>query len=426
VTERPRRGRAAGGYPKGARASGHVYGDGEYMSKLLLPAAVVVVGAQMRGVVLAWQREPTCIMVPPAVWHRPVMKLGRTGPPHSFTSTGRPRLQLSSLPPRPAAAMAATNLLSLPSSIPPPTALALSQKAPRILASSPTSSLPWPLSLLFSRETPESWAIHENLFLSALRTGDEKAAAQILSRLESRFGEHNERILVLRGIYNEATAQTTGDLEKVFEGYEKILREDPTNMSIRKRRVAVLKSLGRINDAITAITVLLQNSPTDVEAWAEASELYASQCAWGQAIYCAEEVLLTAPTSWSAHAHVATLHYLSTASNNPPSSSELSLALKHFCRAVELNEGYLRGFYGIKIVAAKLLPLLSDTQASSKKRGEQDDEDVPIPALASVQKLDEVATKKLREFIREFGSKKKGQSGYDEAEIAAAKELLNR
>lgn len=321
--------------------------------------------------------------------------------------------------------MAPANLLAPPSSIPPPTALALSQKAPLILSHPPTSSLPWPLSLLFSRETPESWAIHENLFLSALRTGDEQSAADVLSRLESRFGEHNERIVTLRGIYNEATAQTTTDLDKVFQGYEKILREDPTNTSIRKRRVAVLKSLGRINDAITAVTVLLQNSPTDVEAWAEASELYASQAAWGQAIYCAEEVLVFAPTSWTAHAHVATLHYLSTASSSPPSLSELSLALKHFCRAVELNEAYLRAFYGIKIVAAKLLPLLSHTPASSKKRSEHDDDDVPIPTLSSVQKLDELATHKLGDFVRHFGSKKKGQSGYDEAEIIAARQLLN-
>jgi tetratricopeptide (TPR) repeat protein len=195
--------------------------------------------------------------------------------------------------------MATANLLSPPSLIPPQTALALSQKAPRILASSPTSSLPWPLSLLFSRETPESWAIHENLLLAALRTGDDASAQQLLQRLEARFGATNERIVALRGIYNESVAQTPEQLEQVFEGYEKILREDPTNMSVRKRRVAVLKSLDRIPDAITAITVLLENSPTDVEAWAEASELYATQAAWGQAIYCAEEVLLIMPNAWS-------------------------------------------------------------------------------------------------------------------------------
>jgi tetratricopeptide (TPR) repeat protein len=195
--------------------------------------------------------------------------------------------------------MSQVNLLSPPSHVAPPTALALSQKAPLILAPPPTSALPWPLALLFSRETPESWTIHENLFYSALRTGDEASAHAVLERLEARFGDQNERIIALRGIYNEATAQSDPDLEKVFEGYEKILREDPTNMSVRKRRVAVLKALGRSQDAVTAVTALLQHSPTDVEAWAEASELYASQGAWGQAIYCAEEVLLVMPNAWS-------------------------------------------------------------------------------------------------------------------------------
>jgi len=195
--------------------------------------------------------------------------------------------------------MTNANLLSPPAHIPPQTALALSQKAPLVLASTPTSSLPWPLSLLFSRETPESWTIYENLLYAALRTGDEASARAVLARLENRFGDHNERIITLRAIYNEATAQSDRDLDKVFAGYEKILREDPTNMGIRKRRVAVLKALGRTHDALSAVTVLLQNSPTDVEAWAEASELYASQQAWGQAIYCAEEVLLITPNAWS-------------------------------------------------------------------------------------------------------------------------------
>jgi tetratricopeptide (TPR) repeat protein len=195
--------------------------------------------------------------------------------------------------------MSTANLLSPPSSIPPSTALALSQKAPIILSTSPTSSLPWPLSLLFSRESPESWIIHENLLLSALRTGDDKSARQVLDRLTTRFGANNERIIALRGIYEEALATTPAELEKVFQGYETILKEDPTNLSVRKRRVAILKSLGRPGDAITALTVLLENSPTDVEAWAELSELYAGQELWAQAIFCLEEVLLVMPNAWS-------------------------------------------------------------------------------------------------------------------------------
>jgi len=195
--------------------------------------------------------------------------------------------------------MAQTNLLTPPSQISPATALHLSQKAPRVLSSSPTSSLPWPLSLLFSRETPETWTIHENLLLAALRTGDDASARQILDRLTTRFGANNDRIIALKGIYEEALAKDDKDLERIFNQYEKVLKEDPTNFGVRKRRIAVLKSLGRTADAITALTVLVENSPTDAEAWAELSELYASTGAWGQSIFCMEEVLLIMPNAWS-------------------------------------------------------------------------------------------------------------------------------
>jgi ER membrane protein complex subunit 2 len=195
--------------------------------------------------------------------------------------------------------MAQANLLTPPATITPPVALSLSQKAPRILASNPTSSLPWPLSLLLSRETPESWAIHENALYACLRTHDDASARKLLARLSSRFGESNERVIVLRGIYEEATARNDKELEAVFKKYEEVLKEDPTNFGVRKRRVAVLKSLGRMGDAITALTMLVESSPTDVEAWAELSECYAQVGEWGRAIWCAEEVLLVMPNSWS-------------------------------------------------------------------------------------------------------------------------------
>ncbi|KAJ4301294.1 Inositol phosphatase SIW14 [Kalmusia sp. IMI 367209] len=316
--------------------------------------------------------------------------------------------------------MSQANLLTPPSRIPPQIALQLSQKAPLILSSAPTSSLPWPLSLLFSRETPETWAIHENLLLAALRTGDDASARQILDRLTTRFGASNERIIALKGIYEEALAKDDKDLEKIFNDYEKVLKEDPTNISVRKRRIAVLKSLGRTGDAITALTVLVENSPTDAEAWAELSELYATIGSWGQAIFCLEEVLLITPNAWSAHAQVATLHYLSASSSIPA----LTLALRHFARSVELNDSYLRGYYGLKLVSQKLIPLLSGSSSNSKRNAE--DDDIAPPKLPAVKKLEELATKKLGEIVRQYSASKQGQSGYDEAEVIAARELLDR
>ncbi|KAF2644382.1 hypothetical protein P280DRAFT_467016 [Massarina eburnea CBS 473.64] len=316
--------------------------------------------------------------------------------------------------------MVAANLLSPPPQISPQTALQLSQKAPLILSQSPTPSLPWPLSLLFSRETPETWTIHENLLLSALRTGDDTSARQILDRMTSRFGASNERIIALRGIYEEALAKDDKELTRVLDGYGKVLEVDPTNTLVRKRGIAVQKSLGRTQDAITSLKVLLENSPTDVEAWAELSDMYAANGAWGQAIYCLEEVLLVMPNAWTAHAQVATLHYLSA----PSSLHSLSMALRHFARSVELNESYLRGYYGLKLVAQKLIPLLSESTAVAKKNAEEDD--IPPPKLQSVKKLEELATGKLAEIVRQYGSGKKGWAAFDEAEVIATKELLDR
>ena len=89
---------------------------------------------------------------------------------------------------------------------------------------------------------------------------------------------------------------------------------------------------------------------------------------------------------------------------------------------MELNDSYLRGFYGLKLVAHKLIPLLSESSSVSKR----DDDEVAPPKLQSVKKLEELATAKLGEIVRQFSASKPGQTGYDEAEIIAARELLNR
>jgi hypothetical protein len=124
-----------------------------------------------------------------------------------------------------------------------------------------------------------------------------------------------------------------------------------------------------------------------------------------------------------AHAHIATLHYLSSTSTTPPSLPALALSLKHFCRAVELNDSYLRGYYGLKLVTSKLLSVPADSAPTTGKRGAQDDDEVPIPQAATVRKLEELATKKLGEIVRNAVA---GETGYDAAEVIAARELLDR
>jgi hypothetical protein len=110
-------------------------------------------------------------------------------------------------------------------------ALQLSQQAPALLQSKPSSISQYSISSLFKEaESAELWTIYENLMLSCLRTGDEKSASQCLERLTARFGADNERVMALEGLFQEATAEDDAALRKLLARYEEILAEDSSNM----------------------------------------------------------------------------------------------------------------------------------------------------------------------------------------------------
>jgi hypothetical protein len=66
--------------------------------------------------------------------------------------------------------------------------------------------------------------------LSCLRTGDEQSAHFCLERLRERFGEDNERLMALRGLFQEAIANDDAALKQILEQYDSILANDPGNM----------------------------------------------------------------------------------------------------------------------------------------------------------------------------------------------------
>jgi tetratricopeptide (TPR) repeat protein len=66
-----------------------------------------------------------------------------------------------------------------------------------------------------------------------------------------------------------------------------------------KRRVAILRSMSREEDAISTLVEFVEAFPTDAEAWCELAELYQSQGMNEQAIFSLEEALLITPNSWN-------------------------------------------------------------------------------------------------------------------------------
>jgi hypothetical protein len=57
--------------------------------------------------------------------------------------------------------------------------------------------------------------------------------------------------------------------------------------------------MGKPAEAISALTLFLESSPTDAEAWAEISDLYTGQGLYQQSIFALEEVLLIIPNAWN-------------------------------------------------------------------------------------------------------------------------------
>ncbi|KFA47073.1 hypothetical protein S40293_04611 [Stachybotrys chartarum IBT 40293] len=302
-------------------------------------------------------------------------------------------------------------------------ALQLAQQAPTILRKNPKAFSSSPLSFLFtSTESIELWTIYENLLLSCLRSGDDEAAHQCMERLVTRFGNDNERIMALTGLVKEAQASNHNELEKILAEYGDILKENTANIPITKRRAALLRSMGKTTESIAAINSLLEFTPTDAEAWAELADLYLSQGLYAQSIHALEEVVVLTPNAWNIHARLGEIMFMAANQGSEENSSQKYLAesIKRFSRSIELCDDYLRGYYGLKTVTDKLL---SD---DGKSKNQSEDNAFQLPAKATIEKLNQVATAKLAEIVRRSGANEPQWQGYNEAEIAAARALLDK
>ncbi|KUJ15579.1 uncharacterized protein LY89DRAFT_588507 [Mollisia scopiformis] len=313
-----------------------------------------------------------------------------------------------------------SSLLHPPAHLPPNVALQLSQQAPTLLQSTPSAISPYSLSSLWSAaESAELWMTYENLMLSCLRTGDEQSAHQCLERLTARFGADNERLMALRGLFQEAVATDDAALKQVLEEYDTILKKDSSNIPITKRRIALLKSLKKTTEAITALNQFLDSSPSDAEAWAELADLYASQGMYPQSIFALEEVLLITPYAWNIHARLGEILYMAAISGEAGSEKYLAESIRRFCRSIELCDDYLRGYYGLKLTTARLL-----TGRSQPSRQAKSDSALATPDSKTLERLNETATAKLSEIVRRSVAGEAGWEGFTKSEVIAAKALL--
>ena len=112
----------------------------------------------------------------------------------------------------------------------PITTLRFSQQAPVILEHQLRSEKNPISTLIAKQEEPENYGIIEQLFFSCLQTGDDRSALLCLEQLTRRFGSSNEKVMGLRGLYEEAIAENQSDLEDSLRKYDSSLLENPLNL----------------------------------------------------------------------------------------------------------------------------------------------------------------------------------------------------
>ncbi|KAJ3086670.1 ER membrane complex subunit 2 [Quaeritorhiza haematococci] len=198
----------------------------------------------------------------------------------------------------------------------------------------------------------DRFAIMEQVFVAALDTGDTEAASRILKNdIAPQFPPSTSvRSKRLEGMYLEATSKW----DEAQKTYEDALELDETNMLVRKRLVALLRSRGKRLEAIEVLVKYLDAFTTDIEGWSELSALYLAEGMFQQAAFCLEEILLQRPQHHLYHLRYADILY---------TMGRRDLALKHYCRALELCTDNVRALYGIRLAAKALLS--SSTSTSS-------------------------------------------------------------
>lgn len=294
----------------------------------------------------------------------------------------------------------------------PATVLGLTQKASSMLSKSSLKPKSQLLSVVSAVEEPTEWAEFEQVFLACLRSGDDESAHLCLERLTARFGAENHRVMALRGMYQEAQAKDEEELHRILRGYNAILREEPMNIPINKRRNALIRHLGMNTEALDCLQTFIQSFPSDTESWCELADLYLNQGMFSQAIFCIEEALLIVPNAWNLHARLGELNYLASQSGQEAVAANekyLTEAIRRFSRSIELCQDFLRGYYGLKLATEKLA-------AMPTSKGP----DALEPEI--VQRLNETATSKLKAIIKEQTA---GSSGPRKAELIAAQALLD-
>ncbi|KAJ8589780.1 TPR-like protein [Rhizopogon salebrosus TDB-379] len=252
----------------------------------------------------------------------------------------------------------------------------------------------------------DGWTFLEQLTLASIDVGRLDVADQCLQLIADKF-PNSPRVDCLTGIRMEATEPP----EIALKYYADILEADSANAAIWKRRISVLKRIGKVEKAVNELVQFLDTFYTDVEGWLELADIYASCSQYDHSLQALTHVLLLTPQN---------PFYMLQAAETAYTAEDFPLAIKMFLTVVDMTDGddseqllqestplglTVRAWFGVKLCARRIVQntnMKSASNTSSPKK---------------LELLDELATERLR--VAYSSSGQKGEIAQGRQEVFA-------
>lgn len=186
----------------------------------------------------------------------------------------------------------------------------------------------------------EKYVVWEQVCFCALDCNRMEIANECLIQLFIKF-PNSSRLRLLE----ELTHEYLERYDEALQLLDIMIEDDDTNASPRKRKIAILKSRGKVAEAVKELNEYLKKFMMDQDAWNELCDLYLSEQEYAKAAFCMEELILQNPHNHLFHLRFAEIKYTQGGFDN------LELAMAYYCQALKLSPSNMRALFGVFLCA---------------------------------------------------------------------------
>lgn len=150
----------------------------------------------------------------------------------------------------------------------------------------------------------EMLQLYEQMFLASLDMKLDDKASSYLGKL-SRQLPGCGRVQRLQGMLLEAK----GDYDGAIALYDRLLQENPANISVLQRTAATYKAQGNFNEALSELNKIVELNSADATVWNEIADIHIRLSNYDEAAFCLEEVTLLDPNNHLIQTKLGDLYY---------------------------------------------------------------------------------------------------------------------